>query len=196
MDEKVYQPGDRLREQELADRFGTSRGPIREALRSLEAKSLVRIEPMRGATVTRLSDEDARDMVEIAGALFGLMMAKAAEASDLDLGRAEKALGVLGSMVSDETSSRDFFEQTVRIGARIVSEVGHGQIARALANARIGAPDMFGHFGFSTLALKEQSFEKWARLIKAIRSGDALTARQMGEEVHHDALMAALKIVA
>lgn len=41
IDEGVYKPGDRLVESELAERFGVSRTPIREALQRLETQSLL-----------------------------------------------------------------------------------------------------------------------------------------------------------
>ena len=44
-------PGERLGEKELATRFGTSRGPIREALRKLEMRGLIRLTPNVGARV-------------------------------------------------------------------------------------------------------------------------------------------------
>ncbi|MDB6047970.1 MAG: GntR family transcriptional regulator [Pseudomonas sp.] len=48
-----------LRQQELATLFGVSRMPVREALRQLEAQSLVRVEPHKGAVVAPLVGEDA-----------------------------------------------------------------------------------------------------------------------------------------
>jgi len=48
----VYLPGAKLDEQELADAFGVSRTPVREALKHLAVTGLVALRPHRGATVT------------------------------------------------------------------------------------------------------------------------------------------------
>ncbi len=48
------QPGDRLKETELAQRFGLSRTPVREALRQLETRGLLAHAPHRGMVVTQL----------------------------------------------------------------------------------------------------------------------------------------------
>lgn len=48
-----------LRQQELADLFGVSRMPVREALRQLEAQSLLNVVPHKGAVVAPLIDNDA-----------------------------------------------------------------------------------------------------------------------------------------
>ncbi|MDH0749400.1 GntR family transcriptional regulator [Pseudomonas sp. GD03842] len=50
-----------LRQQELATMFGVSRMPVREALRQLEAQSLLRVETHKGAVVAPLINEDATD---------------------------------------------------------------------------------------------------------------------------------------
>jgi len=50
----VYRPGDRLREDEVAERFGISRTPVREALARLQAKGLVEAGPGRGLAVAEL----------------------------------------------------------------------------------------------------------------------------------------------
>ncbi|MEB0042873.1 MULTISPECIES: GntR family transcriptional regulator [unclassified Pseudomonas] len=53
--------GTALRQQALATLFGVSRMPVREALRQLEAQSLLRVEPHKGAVVAPLVGEDAVD---------------------------------------------------------------------------------------------------------------------------------------
>lgn len=57
--------GTALRQQELASLFGVSRMPVREALRQLEAQSLLRVETNKGAVVAPLIGEDAVDAYEL-----------------------------------------------------------------------------------------------------------------------------------
>ncbi len=54
-------PGTALRQQELANLFGVSRMPVREALRQLEAQSLLKVVMHKGAVVAPLIGEDAVD---------------------------------------------------------------------------------------------------------------------------------------
>ncbi len=54
-------PGHALRQQELATLFGVSRMPVREALRQLEAQSLLQVVAHKGAVVAPLIGEDAVD---------------------------------------------------------------------------------------------------------------------------------------
>ncbi|CUX48578.1 Transcriptional regulator GntR family [Agrobacterium deltaense Zutra 3/1] len=61
--------GVQLRQDQLAEQYGTSRIPVREALRQLEAEGLVRIEPNRGAIVTSLSLNEVLEMLDIRIAL-------------------------------------------------------------------------------------------------------------------------------
>lgn len=56
--------GSALDEQQLADRFGASRTPVREALHQLSVSGLVEIRPRRGVVVTRLTPERIMDMFE------------------------------------------------------------------------------------------------------------------------------------
>ena len=58
-------PGTRLRQEKLAAEFGTSRIPVREALRALEYEGLVRSIPYRGFTVTELDADDIEEVYDL-----------------------------------------------------------------------------------------------------------------------------------
>lgn len=68
------QPGDRLLQEELAERLGVSRMPVREALRRLEAEGLVVLQPYRGALVADLSSLELQEIYEIRIALETLAL--------------------------------------------------------------------------------------------------------------------------
>ena len=55
-------PGTRLIEQELSEKMGISRLPIREALTSLEREGLVTVEPYKGAFVRPFSEEEIEEL--------------------------------------------------------------------------------------------------------------------------------------
>jgi DNA-binding GntR family transcriptional regulator len=55
-------PGSQLNEVELANNFGVSRGPVREALQRLIQEGLLRSEPHRGVFVPVMTDEDVEDV--------------------------------------------------------------------------------------------------------------------------------------
>ena len=63
------EPGAALRQDDLADRFRTSRIPVREALRTLEAEGLVTYAPNRGAVVAIVSAQEVQEMLEVRIAL-------------------------------------------------------------------------------------------------------------------------------
>jgi DNA-binding GntR family transcriptional regulator len=64
--------GARLRQAALAEEFGVSRTPVREALRKLQASGLVELRPNRGALVRGLSSREIRDAYEVRAELEGL----------------------------------------------------------------------------------------------------------------------------
>ena len=64
-------PGQPLRQEELADRFGVSRLPVRDALLRLEAQGLVEVFPNRGAFVVSLSADEVREIYELRSLLEG-----------------------------------------------------------------------------------------------------------------------------
>ncbi|WP_144637646.1 GntR family transcriptional regulator [Bordetella genomosp. 13] len=79
----TYRPGQPLREQDLERRFGTSRGPIREALRLLELAGLVTHTQRRGFRVTLYDDKEIRDQYLLRAELEAYAINQLADAGDL-----------------------------------------------------------------------------------------------------------------
>ncbi len=75
----AFAPGDPLREASLATQLGVSRGPIREAFRSLEEKGLVRVEKNRGVFVRIITPQEADDIFEVRTALEKLIVSRVAK---------------------------------------------------------------------------------------------------------------------
>ncbi len=61
----VFQPGDRLREEDASERLGLSRTPVREALRRLESDGIVEHRPRLGAVIRRLDHSEVVELYEM-----------------------------------------------------------------------------------------------------------------------------------
>ncbi len=72
-------PGTVLRQEQLSERFGVSRTPVREALRRLAALGLVDFVPNRGVRVRTLSHEELREAFLVRAALESLVTELAAQ---------------------------------------------------------------------------------------------------------------------
>jgi DNA-binding GntR family transcriptional regulator len=84
------EPGAWVDEQALAEEFGISRTPLREALKVLAAEGLVQLRPRRGCYVAALSEQDLDEIFPIMAMLEGRCAREAtAKATDTDLRRLE-----------------------------------------------------------------------------------------------------------
>lgn len=70
----VYPPGSRLRQEEIAERFGASRVPVREALKALEAEGLVTLVANAGAWVSRLTLAECEEVYQARERLEPLLL--------------------------------------------------------------------------------------------------------------------------
>ena len=78
-------PGSWIREREIAQRFGVSHAPVREAFRHIASIGLIKIVPWRGAFVTEIDYHTATEVYELWKAIFGVVCRLAcAEMSDRD----------------------------------------------------------------------------------------------------------------
>lgn len=74
----VFTPGQRLTEESLAESYGVSRVPVREALRTLEAEGFASSRPYAGVFVAELTEDEAADLLEIRARLEPLCASRAA----------------------------------------------------------------------------------------------------------------------
>lgn len=101
------EPGQRLIEQALADEFGVSRIPVREALRMLESESLVETIPRRGVVVKVFSRQDLEHLYDVRTALEVQAFRLAAErATEKDT----RKLTLLLKQVEKAMKKEDFSE--------------------------------------------------------------------------------------
>ncbi len=189
---QVYQPGERVIEQDVADRFGVSRGPVREALRILAAKGVLKIEPQRGASVVRFSDEEARDAIDISAVIFGLAARRAAERASPDDQAAIKAeADRLTQLAAGDTLPKDYFLATLVAGRVLLAATKSERLQNELQESRAGPANIFGPLGFTTRALRRRSANNWQLLARAIAEGDGRKAERIAINLYTDATEAA-----
>jgi DNA-binding GntR family transcriptional regulator len=118
-------PGEELRENELARRYGVSKSPVRDAMQKLEFEGLVEIEPRRGHRVKPISVSDAEDMLDLRVILETAAVRRIAERApeadlkDLDRFRSADTTSISGFTVYN----RDFHKHLSRLsGNRRLAE--------------------------------------------------------------------------
>ena len=93
-----YSPGSPLLQDSIAAEFGVSKIPVREALRQLAGEGLVTFSPHRGAVVSEISYEEAREITEIRISLESLALRLAVpNITEEDLEQVEEVFRLAGS---------------------------------------------------------------------------------------------------
>ncbi|MGW4244509.1 GntR family transcriptional regulator [Nocardia sp. NPDC004722] len=110
----IYSPGQRLTEEAIAERYGVSRVPVREALRTLEAEGFASSRPYAGVFVAALTEEEAADLLEIRARLEPLCASRAA------LRRTPEQLGRLKELTAlgQEAVRAGRLEELARLNSR------------------------------------------------------------------------------
>ena len=103
----ALRPGDRLIETDLATRLGSSRTPVREAIRQLESDGLVTHVPRAGAVVRKLDYAEVTELYEMRAVLEGTAARFAARAaSDIELSELE----AINSEMRRASGTKDLYE--------------------------------------------------------------------------------------
>jgi DNA-binding GntR family transcriptional regulator len=111
---RKFETGQKLVEEELAEQFGVSRTPVREAIRKLEIEGLVEYQPRRGVIVTGFSAEDVDEIYAAREVLEGLAARLAAQRGT------DEEIAELGRRLEqmNRASSAGDFERSASIHTR------------------------------------------------------------------------------
>jgi DNA-binding GntR family transcriptional regulator len=188
-----FQPGQKLREVDLAQSFGVSRASVREALRMLESEGLVTILPQRGAQVTTLSAEEVRDVFEIRANLMGLACQRlAAAATPAIVGQVEALLKAL-RMARDDGEA--YARASLAISEFCVRNAGSKRLADlVLSFGRQTA--RYTRLSLSTAERRKRSYSMWRELVAALVDRKPATAERLARALVLGTRDSALKLLA
>jgi DNA-binding GntR family transcriptional regulator len=180
-----FPPGQRLVADDLAQEFGTSRMPVREALQRLENAGLVSITPHRGAVVNELSEQEIVEVYHIRAVLEGL----AARLAAPRLGPADydRLNALIDDMAATSTTAPDL-EQLLR-GNRdfheIIWQAAQAPRLHELLENLYDASRRFRNISILLSGRLEQIVQEHRRIVKALAAGDPVAAERFANE-HHE----------
>jgi DNA-binding GntR family transcriptional regulator len=169
-------PGTRLVQAELANRFGTSITPIREALAALSRVGLVRHEMRRSPVVVRPTIEDMRNNLEVRLQLEPFAARRAAEHVD------NRDIERLEAIAQQPNPTGDIFvhhEIDREFHAAINELSGNATLAEIIATLR-DAAHVFSQFDGPRPTLRhiEQIAREHRAIVEALRHGDPASAER------------------
>jgi len=174
------QAGDRINESALAQMFSISRGPIREACRSLEKSNLVRVVTNRGVFVREMSAAQAAEIYDVRAHLFGL--AGRLAASHISF----RDVAELRAMVAEMQEAKDidtYYPLNVAFHARLVELSGNKRVAE-LYNALGKELHLFRRRGLVQGDSMVLSNQEHMRIVEALRDHNCdLSERTMADHV-------------
>lgn len=172
----VYEPGRRLVERELIERFGVSSIPVREALQELENRGLVTRRHNYGCSVVQLSAEDVAAIIELRRALEPKVIEWAA--ARITPQRARELEAQLGKLAAAAEAGdlSGFFHADLLLHKMIWETSGNRYAARALETA-LGSLFASGLGGPEARDIDlRREVRKHQRMLKALRSRDGARA--------------------
>jgi DNA-binding GntR family transcriptional regulator len=200
--------GTRLRQEALAEEFGVSRTPIREALRKLQEAGLVELRPNRGAHVRGLTPREIRDAYEVRAELEALAAGLAArrvhheqldtlheaqvqfrEALERTVAAREQGLEPSDEEIARWGRANDLFHQVIQ------SASGNDVLTRMLAHLHRSFPrDLSRTVLRENTTLLRENVREHEAILEAIERRDAAAAHDlMHAHVQHAGRLVVLR---
>jgi len=162
-------PGQRLVEGRISADFDVSRIPVREALRHLAAEGLVTIEPRRGATVTRFTDEQVQDLIEVRANLEALNAKLASKRKDPQLTERLRQMLAEGDRLADANDLVELARVNQRFHDTLASAAGNSVLQDVMRSLRDRTMLLFTPY--NRLRVR-QNWEEHAAILRAVLNAD------------------------
>nr|WP_313888425.1 GntR family transcriptional regulator [Lentzea alba] len=179
-----YPPGAALREVELSEALEVSRGPVREALRSLEGEGLVRTEWHRGTTVTVLSSQDVAELDSLREALENLAVRRVV-AADASL----EAMADAAAAMDRASTPHEMVRCDIAFHDAVFAAADHSRLVQAWQAIRSQVHlFLITRVNVSTAGYLEQIRSEHRDLVAALRLGNVEGALKLFAEHRRHAL--------
>lgn len=178
-------PGDRLKEELLAQTHAVSRATVREALIALARQGYVVRIPRSGARIAEFSRQDLDDLFELRAALLSTAAGRyARRAGPVQRAELEALVVELEKMAAiPDMPPQDFATQSVRIQTFLTERCGNNHLPdmyKRLAGMGMWQLIRGQASSFLTQAGREESAADWRRLADCVTAGDVDGAARAG----------------
>ncbi len=165
-----FRPGERLIEDRLAEEFGVSRNPIREAIRTLASEGLIEVTARRGAMVAVLSPEEAEEVLEVRATLEAANARLAARRRDAGILADIKDILHRGDQAIEKGQLSDIPALNREFHA-MLAKAGHNRVLADLVNMLRDRTGLL--FRRLDVAFARETWLEHAGILRAVIDGDA-----------------------
>jgi len=165
-------PGTRVPEQEIAENFGISRTPIREAFRQLESEGFISVTPRKGAVVSAITDKDVSEFYAIKSLLEGYAARTACRTfTDKEVKRLED-LNVQMEKYAARDDVKNFFKLDNQFHDVFLGACGNDKLC-AMVHQLVQQFERFRITALATPGRMTESVEQHREIIEAFKKGNA-----------------------
>ena len=188
-----YQPGQQLKEEEIATRLDISRPPVREAFKMLEAEGLVIRRPRRGVFVTEMTQKDVWEAYTLKAALYEMAMELAMNSiSESQIQKLESIVGRMEACVAaDPIELLRYQKHHQDFHNLIMSISGHDRLKK-ISNSIHNQVSRFSYKSLQNTEHLNSSVQYHRQIMEAVKAGDPLKACRLTKDHVLEALQVLL----
>lgn len=175
--------GQRLNEQQLASQLGVSRGPVREALRSLERAGLVTGVANLGMFVRQVGVEEALELYEMRALLFAFACSRLAANATAEQTQALRTLVQEMDAAIAREEGTEYYQLNLRLHDLIIDYAGHKRAAQ-IYQSLVTEGHLLRQRSLQPVDSMRESNSEHKEIVDAIGAGDADAAWALAEEHH------------